>query len=62
MSVPASCRVCGCTDFSPCTEADGFPCCRVERDLCSACAYQPENGVVEIPEKAGHFIGQEDQA
>lgn len=58
MSVPTSCRVCGCTDFSPCVEADGFPCCWVEQDLCSACAYVSRNGRVEVQE-ARHFIGKE---
>lgn len=54
-----SCRVCGCTDFSPCTEADGFPCCWVERDLCSACAYRPENGKVMLPEEQLSFSAKE---
>ena len=53
------CRVCGCTDYSPCIEPDGFPCCWVERDLCSACAYQPENGVVELPEEQISFSAKE---
>ena len=53
------CRVCGCTNSSPCMEADGFPCCWVERDLCSACACQPENGVVELPEESRSFSVKE---
>ena len=53
------CRVCGCTDYSPCIEADGFPCCWVERDLCSACCYQPENGKVELTHEQRTFIGKE---
>ena len=56
------CRVCGCTDYSTCIEPDGFPCCWVERDLCSRCAYHPGNGVVELPQGAGIFPGKEDQA
>jgi len=59
MSVVPSCRVCGCTDFTPCTESDGFPCCWVDSDLCSACAYQPENGVVELPEEQISFSAKE---
>lgn len=53
------CRVCGCTRWNPCCEADGFPCCWVERDLCSACAYQPENGLVELPEGLRSFSVKE---
>ena len=54
-----ACRVCGCTNFTPCTEPDGFPCCWVEKDLCSACAYHPENGVVEMPEEYRSFSVKE---
>ena len=53
------CRVCSCTDYSPCIEPDGFPCCWVERDLCSACAYQPANGVVELPQEQLSFSTKE---
>ena len=35
----SSCRICGCTDFNACIQPDGFPCCWVEDDLCSSCAY-----------------------
>ena len=62
MSIPALCRVCGCTDDNACIEPDGFPCCWVEQDLCSACAYFSQNSRVELLEEAGHFIGKEDQA
>jgi hypothetical protein len=31
------CRICGCTDCSPCIEKTGEPCYWVEADLCSAC-------------------------
>jgi len=34
---PPKCRVCGCTDTSPCITAAG-PCGWAEPDLCSACA------------------------
>ena len=53
------CRVCGCTDPSPCIEPDGFPCCWVERDLCSSCAYQPVNGVVELTAEQLSFSTKE---
>lgn len=53
------CRMCGCTDDSPCTESDGFPCCWVERDLCSACAYRPENGMVELLDEQESFSVKE---
>ena len=59
MSLPHCCRVCGCTDLSPCTESDGFPCCWVERDLCSACAYQPANGWGELGEEQESFSVKE---
>ncbi len=32
------CRVCGCTEFSPCLDENGEPCHWAEDDLCSACA------------------------
>jgi hypothetical protein len=32
------CRVCGCTEYHPCTDGDGCRCHWVEWDLCSACA------------------------
>ena len=31
------CRVCNCTDRTPCHVLD-VPCCWVEEDLCSACS------------------------
>lgn len=31
------CRVCHCTDVTPCTEADGRPCGWAEIDLCTKC-------------------------
>ncbi len=31
-----TCRVCGCTNDTPCITSDG-PCWWVEMDLCSAC-------------------------
>jgi hypothetical protein len=31
------CRVCGCTDVTPCIDALGQPCAWVGPDLCSAC-------------------------
>ena len=49
MNVP-SCRVCGCTDFNACIEADGFPCCWVEDDLCSACAFFAQGDSVVLLE------------
>jgi hypothetical protein len=33
------CRACGCTDDHACLGADGYPCFRVEPDLCSECAF-----------------------
>ena len=54
-----SCRVCGCTDDYACLEADGWPCCWVERDLCSSCAYRPENGKVTLPEEQLSFSTKE---
>jgi len=35
------CRVCGCTENTPCMTEDG-PCYWVEKDLCSACASEME--------------------
>jgi len=32
------CRVCSCTEASPCTDDAGVPCYWVEEELCSACA------------------------
>jgi len=39
LSVPRSCRVCGCTDNDcrKCIKKTGSPCHWVETDLCSAC-------------------------
>ena len=56
------CRVCGCTDYSPCIEPDGFPCCWVEQDLCSACNFFWQSNELVLLEEAGHFSGKEDQA
>ena len=53
-----SCRVCGCTDFNACIEADGFPCCWVEKDLCSACAFFAQGDRVVLLE-AEDFSGKE---
>ena len=58
MNVPA-CRVCGCTDWNACTEPDGFPCCWVEHDLCSACAYFAQGDRVILLEEAEDFSGKE---
>lgn len=49
MNIP-SCRVCGCTDFNACIETDGFPCCWVEDDLCSSCAYFAQGDSVVLLE------------
>ena len=54
-----SCRVCGCTDFDACIEPDGFPCCWVERDLCSACAFFAQGDRVVLLEEAEDFSGKE---
>lgn len=32
-----ACRICGCTETTPCVDDRGFPCSWVESDLCSAC-------------------------
>ena len=47
------CRVCGCTETTPCCDRNGFPCSWVADDLCSACLDQdawmrvmPETAVV----------------
>jgi hypothetical protein len=40
------CRVCGCTDQTPCIEKTGGPCRWVEGDLCSACMIDPLTGKV----------------
>ena len=37
---PQRCRVCGCTETTPCNTPEG-PCFWVEPDLCSACAGGP---------------------
>ena len=37
------CRVCGCTEITPCNTPEG-PCFWVEPDLCSACAGGPAGG------------------
>lgn len=49
-----SCRVCGCTQTTACTEPDtGRPCCWAEPDLCSACvqrgAATPEEAPLTSP-------------
>jgi len=36
-STPGVCRVCGCTETTPCETESGEPCRWVEPDLCSAC-------------------------
>lgn len=54
-----SCRVCGCTDFNACIEPDGFPCCWVERDLCSACAFFAQGDRVVLLEEAEDVSGKE---
>ena len=53
------CRVCGCSEFSACIEPDGWPCTWVKKDLCSACAYPPENGKVTLPEEQASFSTKE---
>lgn len=37
MGQERECRVCHCTDLTPCTEADGRPCGWAEIDLCTKC-------------------------
>ena len=37
VDVPRSCRVCGCTDDSPCFDEEAGACRWVGRDLCSWC-------------------------
>lgn len=37
-----ACRICGCTDYTPCIDPGGEPCCWVEDDLCSQCAPESE--------------------
>ena len=32
------CRVCGCTNATPCIKRTGIPCYWIEKDLCSDCA------------------------
>ena len=60
MNIP-SCRECGCTDADPCIEDDGFPCCWVEDNLCSACAYgNKRTGSVALLEETRDHIGKED--
>ena len=59
MSLPRRCRVCGSTEFTPCTESDGWPCCWVERDLCSGCAYRPEEGRVMLLAEPSSFSVKE---
>ena len=54
-----SCRVCGCTDFNACIEPDGFPCCWVEEELCSACAFFAQGDRVVLLEEAEDFSGKE---
>ena len=54
-----TCRVCGCTDFDACIEADGFPCCWVEDELCSACAFFAQGDRVVVLEEAEDFSGKE---
>lgn len=53
-----SCRVCGCTDSSACIEPDGFPCCWVEDELCSSCAFFAQGDRVVLLE-AEDFSGKE---
>lgn len=55
---PERCRVCSCTDFNGCIEPDGFPCCWVEDDHCSSCAFFAQGDKVEWLE-AEDFIGKE---
>lgn len=38
------CRVCGCTEITPCLDAAGNSCWWIEPDLCSHC-FNRENGV-----------------
>ena len=45
-----SCRICRCTDFNACIQPDGFPCCWVEDDLCSSCAYFETDGCIVLLE------------
>ena len=42
--------------------SDGFPCCWVEDDLCSACAFFAQGDRVVVLEEASHFTGKEDSS
>lgn len=37
-----SCRICGCTEFTPCSNPLDQPCWWIEPDLCSACRAHAE--------------------
>ena len=54
-----SCRICGCTDWNACIEPDGFPCCWVEDNLCSSCAFFAQGDGVILLEEAEDFSGKE---
>ena len=54
-----SCRICGCTDWNACIEPDGFPCCWVEDNLCSSCAFFALGDGVILLEEAEDFSGKE---
>ena len=59
MSIP-SCRAYGCTDAEPCIEQDGWECCCVEPDLCSACAHgNKQTGSLDLLEETRDFIRKE---
>jgi hypothetical protein len=44
-----TCRVCGCTDVTPCINGYGEPCSWIESDLCSACADLGSESTVSGP-------------
>jgi hypothetical protein len=42
------CRVCGCSDGTPCIDALGAACAWVAPDLCSACVGASPDQLVEL--------------
>ncbi len=62
-----TCRVCGCTDSTPCLTARG-PCYWIEKNLCSACKGKNVPGNTEmalaylIDALKYHQRGQEEEA
>ena len=54
-----SCRICGCTDWNACIEPDGYPCCWIEENLCSNCAFFAQGDSVILLEEAEDFSGKE---